>query len=151
MLFGISKSGRGCRAFPVAVHPIRKPRLCDQQCVNNMGAVLSYDVLCGVSLPRVTKTKMTYTRQLYRRQMQPPQQPSSLSKKQTRQTRQQRRRYVCTHNTRNRAHTQAISCFAGLAHQREGFLILIHHFGPHFANTTGPWVTKTSQHSTFGV
>jgi hypothetical protein len=48
MLFGTGKSGRGCRSLPVAVHPVRKPRLCDDQCENNMGA-LSHDVLCGVS------------------------------------------------------------------------------------------------------
>jgi hypothetical protein len=49
MFFGTGKSGRGCRVLPVAVHPVRKPRLCEQQSCNNMGAVSSHDVLCGVS------------------------------------------------------------------------------------------------------
>jgi hypothetical protein len=34
--------------FPVAVHPVRKPRLCWNQSCNNKGDVLSHDVLCGV-------------------------------------------------------------------------------------------------------
>ena len=49
MLCGTSKSGRGGRALPVAVHPVRKPRLCEKHPCDNMGANLSHDVHCGVS------------------------------------------------------------------------------------------------------
>ena len=49
MLCGTGQSGRGGRALPVAVHPVRKPRLCENHPCDNMGANLSHAVLCGVS------------------------------------------------------------------------------------------------------